>query len=118
MHDEIAKALLELGVGVGHGLEALKANLPEDAAKLLATPVKKNKNAFLKSIKKPKGTISVVGQIKIQQPNIGKFSEIPAPDFLSAHMYEAGAAACSICIDEETYGFNHDNLAAVVKQQV
>jgi len=97
-------------------VEALKANLPEEAAKLLEKPIK-HKNTFLKAIKKPKGTISVVGQMKTRQPNIGQFSEIPAPDFLSAHMYEAGAAACSICTDEEAYGFNYDDLAAVAKQQ-
>ena len=96
---------------------ALKANMPADAAELLAKGAGKNKNVFYKAIKKPKGTISVVGQMKIMQPNIGRFSDIPAPDFLSAHMYEAGAAACSICIDQEAYGLNYKDLAAVVKQQ-
>jgi indole-3-glycerol phosphate synthase len=95
---------------------SLKTNLPAEAAKLLEKPVK-HKNTFMKAIKKPKGTISVVGQMKIKQPNIGDFATIPAPDFLSAHMYEAGAAACCICIDEEAYGFNYDHLAAVAKQQ-
>ena len=96
---------------------ALKANMPENAAELLGKTTK-HKNVFFKAVKKPKGTISVVGQMKIKQPNIGTFSEIPAPDFLSAHMYEAGAAACSICIDEETYGLGYSHLASVAKQQV
>ena len=99
-------------------VEALKANLPDDAAALLEKGVKKNKNTFMKSIKKPKGTISVMGQMKIRSPQVGQFSEIPAPDFLSAHMYEAGAAACVVCCDEEAYGLNYQDLASCVKQQV
>jgi len=96
---------------------ALKESMPDDAAELLGKTTK-HKNTFLKAIKKPKGTISIVGQMKIKQPNIGQFSDIPAPDFLSAHMYEAGAAACSMCCDKETYGFDYSDVAAVYKQQV
>mmetsp|Transcript_4510 Transcript_4510/g.6652 ORF Transcript_4510/g.6652 Transcript_4510/m.6652 type:complete len:377 (+) Transcript_4510:2-1132(+) len=96
---------------------ALKESMPDDAAELLGKTTK-HKNTFLKAIKKPKGTISVVGQMKVKQPNIGQFSDIPAPDFLSAHMYEAGAAACSMCCDKETYGFDYSDVAAVYKQQL
>jgi len=95
----------------------LKDNMPDDAAELLGKTTK-HKNIFLKAIKKPKGTISVVGQMKVQQPNKGRFSEIPAPDFLSAHMYEAGAAACSMCCDKDTYGFDYADIVSVKKQQV
>ena len=96
---------------------ALKDNLPEDAAVLLEKGAKKKKSGFLKAIKKPKGTISVVGLMKTRSPNTGEFAEIPAPDFLSAHMYEAGAAACCVCVDEPAYGMGYDDLAAVAKQQ-
>ena len=96
---------------------ALKDNLPKDAAVLLEKGAKKKKSGFLKAIKKPKGTISVIGLMKTRSPNTGEFAEIPAPDFLSAHMYEAGAAACCVCVDEPAYGMSYDDLAAVAKQQ-
>jgi indole-3-glycerol phosphate synthase len=98
-------------------VEALKANMPEKAAELLGKTTK-HKNSFLKAVKKPKGTISVVGQMKVKAPNSGRFAAIPAPDILSAHIYEAGGHAVSVCVDEETYGLTYDDLEAVAKQQL
>ena len=97
-------------------VEELKANLPENAAELLGKTTK-HKNTFLKAVKKPKGTISVVAQMKIKSPSTGTFAEIPAPDILSAHVYEAGGHAVSVCVDKEVYGLDYDDLASVAKQQ-
>eukprot|EP00960_Hanusia_phi_P066887 766498-Hanusia_phi.AAC.13 len=115
-------------------VEQLKANMPENVAKILETGAK-NKNRYLKAIKKPKGTISVVPQIKTQAPNLGKFASLPAVDVLSAHCYEAGlgirltpssfcslvlilgASAIAVCTDKELYGTDWESLKKVAAQQ-
>ncbi|EKX46083.1 hypothetical protein GUITHDRAFT_138558 [Guillardia theta CCMP2712] len=97
-------------------VEELKANMPEDAAKILEKGAT-NKNRYLKAVKKPKGTISVVPQIKTKAPTLGSFASLPAVDVLSAHCYEAGAAAIAVCTDKEFYGTDWESLKKAAGQQ-
>jgi len=99
-------------------VDELKANPPASVAELLEKMgTIKPKQTIFKALKKPKGTITVMPQMKFKTPKIGKFVEKPAPEILSGHYYECGAAAFACGVDEDLFGFNHEDLAAAKKVQ-
>lgn len=97
-------------------VEELKANPPEGATALLeGKKIKGGK--FAKAVKKPKGTVSVVPQIKAQTPAGSYNLNNMDPVIMSAHCYEAGAHAMAVCVDKDAYGLDYDDLKRAVKQQ-
>eukprot|EP00961_Rhodomonas_salina_P202267 2727933-Rhodomonas_salina.1 len=52
------------------------------------------------AVKKPKGTVSVVPQIKAQTPAGSYNLNNMDPVIMSAHCYEAGAHAMAVCVDK------------------
>ena len=100
-------------------VEALKANPPPGVSEWMKKMgTLKPKNTFLRAIKKPKGTTSVVTQLKLKTPTVERLCSDADPSLLGAHHYEAGASAIAVCTDEAAYGFNYDTLRQVVKSQV
>lgn len=53
-----------------------------------------------RAVKKPKGTVSVVPQIKAQTPAGSYNLNNMDPVIMSAHCYEAGAHAMAVCVDK------------------
>jgi len=73
--------------------------------------------AFLTAIRKPKGCIAVIGEIKRRSPSKGLIADIKDPALLSRHYNEAGAAAISVLTDGPGFGGSMADLAVVVKEQ-
>lgn len=100
-------------------VEELKANTPEGVQKRLdSMKPSKKPGKFHKAISKSKGTISVIPQLKYKMPHKGTINEAPPQsDIISAHCYEAKAAAMGVCIDSDNYGYGLEDLKAAAKQQ-
>ncbi|KAF6004504.1 hypothetical protein F1559_003430 [Cyanidiococcus yangmingshanensis] len=71
---------------------------------------------FSKAIRKPKGSISVIAEIKRRSPSAGLIAEIPDVRQLSDLYYKGGAAAISVLTDAAFDGTIED-LGTVVKHQ-
>mmetsp|Transcript_12124 Transcript_12124/g.30374 ORF Transcript_12124/g.30374 Transcript_12124/m.30374 type:complete len:392 (+) Transcript_12124:46-1221(+) len=101
-------------------IDELKANPPPGVAERLEAMSEANKpkkQPIFKALKKPKGTITVMPQMKFKTPKLGKFCEPPEADILSSHYYEAGAAAITCTTDEELFGFTLKDLATAKQVQ-
>jgi len=71
---------------------------------------------FSSAIRKPKGSISVIAEIKRRSPSSGLIAEIPDVRQLSDLYYNGGAAAISVLTDAAFDG-TLDDLQTVVKHQ-
>jgi indole-3-glycerol phosphate synthase len=101
---------------------ALKAELaaagPEHpVAATLARKGVERRRAFETALKLPKGTLTVIAEIKRRSPSKGFIGEIKDPASLSRTYYEGGAAAISVLTDEEGFGGTMEDLKKVVAQQ-
>ena len=72
--------------------------------------------AFSEAIRKPRGTVCVIAEIKRQSPSAGVLAEVPDVRFYSQMYYKAGAAAISVLTDEAFAG-TLDDLRTVVEHQ-
>ena len=72
---------------------------------------------FYNAINKPKGSITVIAEIKRKSPSKGHIGYIPNPGLLTRAYREGGAAAISVLTDEEGFGCGMADLKQVVDEQ-
>lgn len=103
---------------------ALKAEIASSGdahpvAKALAgmeTGVKRS-HAFEKALALPRGTMTVIAEIKRRSPSKGQIANIKDAPALSRTYYEGGAGAISVLTDEEGFGGSMQDLEDVVATQ-
>lgn len=103
-----------------HEVEALKSQVSTDSAhpitKALETKVTRNK-AFYDSLNIPRGSLTVIAEIKRKSPSKGPIGAIKDPAILSRVYNEGGAAAISVLTDFEGFGGTMEDLVKVAKAQ-
>jgi indole-3-glycerol phosphate synthase len=72
---------------------------------------------FEEALSVPKGTLSVIAEIKRRSPSKGHIADIKDPRILSRTYHEAGAAAISVLTDEEGFGGTIKDLEIVASHQ-
>ncbi|PXF40177.1 Indole-3-glycerol phosphate synthase [Gracilariopsis chorda] len=101
-------------------VEALKSQVSADSAhpiaKALETEVARKK-AFYNSLNLPKGSLTVIAEIKRKSPSRGVIGTIKDPAVLSRVYNEGGAGAISVLTDFEGFGGTMEDLIKVVKTQ-
>jgi indole-3-glycerol phosphate synthase len=87
-------------------------------AKLLAMKGNvERKRKFENALTLPKGSLTVIAEIKRRSPSKGHLARIKDPSILARTYYEGGAAAISVLTDEEGFGGTMKDLEIVAKQQ-
>jgi indole-3-glycerol phosphate synthase len=86
-------------------------------AKALANKGVERSCAFARALTLPKGTLTVIAEIKRRSPSKGLIGCIKDPGALSRTYHAGGAAAISVLTDDEGFGGSMADLAAVVAQQ-
>lgn len=71
---------------------------------------------FEKALTLPKGTLTVIAEIKRQSPSKGVIGNIKDPAALARTYYEGGAGVISVLTDKEGFGGTLEDLEVVVKQ--
>lgn len=73
---------------------------------------------FFKTIKKPKGTVAIVGEIKRKDPTDPEFAvNMPDAAECSKAFHDCKIAAVAVWVDEELYGCSMQDLKAIVTAQ-
>lgn len=85
-------------------------------AKLLSTP-QPRKKTFYNAIKKRKGTLTVIAEVKRKSPSKGEIGAIKDPGALSRAYRDGGASAISVLTDLEGFGGTMEDLRNVVQTQ-
>lgn len=75
------------------------------------------KKAFFSALKLPKGSLTVIAEVKRRSPSKGKIAVIRDAGTLSRIYYEGGAAAISVLTDLEGFGGTLEDLKKVVAVQ-
>lgn len=81
------------------------------------TPPIQRSRRFYNAIKKPKGSITVIAEVKRRSPSKGHIGYIPNAGLLSRAYREGGAAAVSVLTDKEGFGCDMADLKQVVDEQ-
>jgi len=99
-------------------IESMKSNLPIEVSEIIKKIGSlKSKDVVMKAIKKQKGTLSVITQIKKKTPVVESICSSIDPELIGSQHYEAGAAAIAVCTDRHAFGFDFDTLKCIVKGQ-
>eukprot|EP00184_Porphyridium_aerugineum_P007913 CAMPEP_0184692676 /NCGR_PEP_ID=MMETSP0313-20130426/1056_1 /TAXON_ID=2792 /ORGANISM="Porphyridium aerugineum, Strain SAG 1380-2" /LENGTH=377 /DNA_ID=CAMNT_0027150525 /DNA_START=87 /DNA_END=1220 /DNA_ORIENTATION=+ len=103
-------------------VETLKAEMAKDpehpVAKYLANKGKHPRSkAFINALRKKKGHLSVIAEIKRKSPSKGKIGDIKSPATLSRLYQESGAACISVLTDFEGFGGTLKDMREVVEEQ-
>ena len=80
-------------------------------------PRVKRSRRFYNAINKPKGSITVIAEVKRKSPSKGHIGYIPNPGLLSRAYHQGGAAAISVLTDKEGFGCSIVDLKQVVDEQ-
>ena len=81
------------------------------------TPGVQRSRRFYNAINKPKGSITVIAEVKRKSPSKGHIGHIPNPGLLSRAYHQGGAAAISVLTDNEGFGCSMVDLKQVVDEQ-
>ena len=81
------------------------------------TPRVKRSRRFYNALNKPKGSITVIAEVKRKSPSKGHIGYIPNPGLLSRAYHQGGAAAISVLTDKEGFGCSIVDLKQVVDEQ-
>lgn len=100
---------------------ALKAELEaagpaHPVAAALADRGVERPRAFERALTLPKGSLTVIAEIKRRSPSKGLIGKIKDPASLGRTYYEGGAGAISVLTDGEGFGGSMGDLEAVVKE--
>lgn len=87
------------------------------AKKLEAKGTLKRKQKFKKALTLPKGTLTVIAEIKRRSPSKGQIATIKDPGMLSRIYHEGGAGAISVLTDLEGFGGTLADMERVVATQ-
>lgn len=86
-------------------------------ARVMAGKGGERSKAFVKALDLPKGSLTVIAEVKRRSPSKGHIGEIKDPGILSRVYYEGGAAAISVLTDLEGFGGTMKDLESVVATQ-
>ena len=81
------------------------------------TPHIERSRRFYNAINKPKGSITVIAEVKRKSPSKSHIGNIPHPGLLSRAYQQGGAAAISVLTDKEGFGCSLADLKQVVDEQ-
>jgi indole-3-glycerol phosphate synthase len=95
-----------------------KAGAEHPIARLLAKKGSiERRRLFESALTLPKGTMTVIAEIKRRSPSKGHIADIKDPTMYGRTYYEGGAAAISVLTDEEGFGGTIRDLESVAKHQ-
>ena len=109
---EVAQWKKELTIHQDHPVTKLLT-----AALTPGTPQIQRSCHFHNAINKPKGSITVIAEVKRRSPSKGHVGYIPNAGLLSRAYREGGAVAISVLTDKEGFGCDVSDLKQVIDEQ-